>query len=109
MTVVLLQAARNCFQGAPVRKGENSVAKEFPALIASCVILPGRMFNGSCSVLRLFADMTGAGDPGSALSSGPETLEDGMGKSWFCNSCESFHCPFQCRFMARSPICSATQ
>ena len=61
-------------------KGENSDMKESLALIASCVILPGRMFNGSCSVLRLFADVTEAGDPGSALSSGTETLADGMGK-----------------------------
>lgn len=109
MMVVPLQAARNCFRGAPVWKGENGVVKECPALIASCVILTGRMFNGSCSVLRLFADVTGGGDPGSALSSGTETPADRMGMSWLCNSLESFHCPFQCHFMARSPVCSAIQ
>ncbi|XP_048824791.1 uncharacterized protein LOC125703823 isoform X4 [Lagopus muta] len=73
------KAPRTCFRGAPVWKGENRVVKESLALIASCVILPGRMFNGSCCVVRLFADGTGAGDPGSALSSGTETLADGMG------------------------------
>ncbi|XP_021239016.1 uncharacterized protein LOC110391450 isoform X3 [Numida meleagris] len=78
MMVVPLQAPRNCLQGAPVWKGENSVMKESPALIASCVFLIGRMFNGSCSVLCLFADVTGRDDPASRLSSGTETLADRM-------------------------------
>ncbi|EPP35887.1 hypothetical protein CP10743SC13_1028, partial [Chlamydia psittaci 10_743_SC13] len=32
MMVVPRQAPRNCFQGAPVWKGENSVVKESPSL-----------------------------------------------------------------------------
>jgi len=84
--------------------------KESPSLIASCVILTGRMFNGSCSVLRLFADVTGGGNPASLLSSGTETPVDRVGMSWLCNSLESFHCPLQCHFIALfPPECSAIQ
>ncbi|EPP30389.1 hypothetical protein CP8484711_2415 [Chlamydia psittaci 84-8471/1] len=39
------------------------------------------MFNGSCSVLHFFADVTGGGDPGSPLGSGTESPADHMGMS----------------------------
>lgn len=108
--VVPLHVPGNCFQGAPVRKGENGVLKESPALTASCATPTGRMFHESCSVLRLFADVSGGGDPASPLSPETETRADGMGKSWLCNSLESFPCPLQCHFIALfppyAPLCS---
>lgn len=44
-------APRICFQAAPVWKGENSVAKESPVLIACSVILTGRTSESLCPVL----------------------------------------------------------
>lgn len=50
---VPLQAPGDCCKDAPEWKGENSVMKESPVLIASSVILAARMFNESCCVLCL--------------------------------------------------------